>query len=340
MLVAVFGVWSYTSFEATLIRVTPSQPPLILLGVMLVGLFMNAAIGRAFGSAAWAFVVPFPVIQLGRPLWTIATAPTRMLREHYVVMLAWIVATAPLWVIGAAADPATRLAWWALAAAADLVGTWFAHPVPGRVLDSEHVQFDADHMIERCRLLLIIALGEVVLTTGVAIAGSPVRPANVLTGSCALVSTVALWALYFAGSDHLVNRHVETTSKPILAGRLTMNGLGVAVAGLVALAVGSELVIEHPGGGTGPSLALLLFGGPLVYVAAQSLYLRMVTEHWSAPRLVGSAALALAGVASLDLRPAASAVVLSVSLLVIVGAVLRVNAGHLERSELPDSTGA
>jgi hypothetical protein len=55
----------------------------------------------------------------------------------------------------------------------DLVGTWLAHPLPSRVLRSQNVQFDADHMIERCRLFLLIALGESVLTSGTAIAGAP-----------------------------------------------------------------------------------------------------------------------------------------------------------------------
>jgi low temperature requirement protein LtrA len=34
-----------------------------------------------------------------------------------------------------------------------------SHHLPGRVLRSEHVEFDANHMLERCRLFLIIALG-------------------------------------------------------------------------------------------------------------------------------------------------------------------------------------
>jgi hypothetical protein len=37
---------------------------------------------------------------------------------------------------------------------------------------------------------------------------------------------VALWALHFAGSDHLVNRHVEHTADPILAGRLRLKVFG------------------------------------------------------------------------------------------------------------------
>lgn len=38
-----------------------------------------------------------------------------------------------------------------------LTGTWLAHPVPGRLLHSEDVEFGAEHMVLRCRLFLIIA---------------------------------------------------------------------------------------------------------------------------------------------------------------------------------------
>ncbi len=75
-------------------------------------------------------------------------------------MLVWIVASAPLWVAGAAARSGTRLLWWVVAPAIDLLGTWLAHPIPGRVLHSENIDFDAAHLVERCRLFLIIALGE------------------------------------------------------------------------------------------------------------------------------------------------------------------------------------
>jgi len=84
------------------------------------------------------------------------------------------------------------------AALIDLAGTWLAHPAPGRALHSENVEFDADHMIERCRLFLLIALGESVLTSGTALADAPRTLLTVVTGTCALVTIVALWALHFA----------------------------------------------------------------------------------------------------------------------------------------------
>jgi low temperature requirement protein LtrA len=338
LLIAVFGVWAFTSFEATLLRAGRLRTGGMLLAVMLGGFFMNAGVGNAFGAGGAAFVAPLLVVQVGRSLWAIRAAPTGMLREHYTRLLGWIVASAPLWLAGAAADPAARLRWWAPAAALDLVGMWLAHPVPGRSLHSEHVAFDADHMLERCRLFLIIALGEAVLTAGAALAAAPPGPLTLLTGTCALVTLVALWALYFGGSDHLINRHAETTPDPIFAVRMAVNGLVVVVAGLIALAVGHERVIAEPHGAGSVALALLLFGGPLLYLASQTWYLWAVTGSRSYARLAGLAALAAAGGLSLHLPPFAALGLLATVLTLLIVAVLRQKVRRVVAALRPTGT--
>ena len=317
LLIAVFGIWSGTSFEATLLNIGRSQARWLLLAVMLAGLFMNAAIADAFETGGWAFVIPLLVIQAGRSILMVVAAPTRMLREHYARLLCWILASAPLWIVGAISDAESRLVWWAGAAAIDLAGTWLAHPLPGRMLRSEHVEFDANHMLERCRLYLLIALGESVVTSGTAIADAPSTLLTVVTGTGALATIVALWALHFASSGRLMDRYVETTTDPILAARRTVNGLLVSVAGLVAVAVGNELVIAHPQSQVSVALSLVLFGGPLLYLLSQAVYLWTVLGTRSLPRLAALAALAVAGGLS-HLLPAYAALGLLVTLLLVL----------------------
>jgi low temperature requirement protein LtrA len=82
LLIAVFGVWSGSSFEATLLNIGGSHAQWMLLAVMLGGLFMNAAIADAFQTGGGAFVVPLLVIQAGRSILMVVSAPTRMLRQH------------------------------------------------------------------------------------------------------------------------------------------------------------------------------------------------------------------------------------------------------------------
>jgi low temperature requirement protein LtrA len=178
----------------------------MLLGVMLLGLFMNAAVTQAFTTSGWAFVIPLPVIQLGRTFWTLENSTDAVLRDHCFRVLLWLIPTSPLWIAGAVVDPEIRLLGWALAAGIDLIGRWLAHPILGRSLRSENVGFDVSHMLERCRHFLLIALGETVLRTGVAIAAAPLTLMALVTGPVALAGTVALWVLNFGRSRRLSHR--------------------------------------------------------------------------------------------------------------------------------------
>ena len=327
MLLAIFAVWFYTSWAATMIPADQSRTLWMVLAVMLLGLFMNASVTGAFTTSGWAFVVPFLLTQLGRTFWTIVNAPDPVFRDHFFRTLLWLIATSPLWIVGAAASLETRLLWWALAAGIDLIGTWLAHPIPGRWLQSENVEFEGGHMLERCRLFLIIALGETVLTTGVAIAAAPTTPMTVVTGTVALAGTVALWALGFGPAHSLTARHVEETSDPVYASRHAVNVLLVMVAGLIAVAVANEMVIAHPHGHASAALSLLLCGGPILFLVAQGWYSWLVLQVWSRLRLIGSAALVLVGIAALAAP--------SYVALILVAASLTILA-LLDRQWMPD----
>jgi low temperature requirement protein LtrA len=318
LLCAVFGVWAYTSFEATVLGIARRSAQPALLGVMFLGLVMNAAIGQAFEDGAWVFVVPVLVCQFGYGALTMRAASLDAFREHFGRVLVWFGVTAPLWIIGAIVSPERRLAWWGAAALVDLAGTWLAHPVPRRVIHSDRMPFDAEHMIERLRLFLIIALGEAVLTTGTAIAGSPTHLPTVLAGLGGLAAVVALWAVFFGGTNALVRAHLDETTDPVRAARLGLAGMYVVLAGLIALAVGNELVIAHPGAAGSWEVGLLLFGGPLLYLGAQGWYLARTRGRQFRWLWVACAALVFGGLVARVLPGWASLVVL---LVILGGAV-------------------
>ena len=303
MLLAIFAVWFTTSWSATMIRADQSRTRWLVLAVMLISLFMNAAVTMAFTTSGWAFVIPLLLMQLGRTVWTLVNSTNAVLREHYFRTLLWVIATTPLWTAGAAVNAEARLLWWALAVGIDQIGRWLAHPVPGRRLRSENVEFDAAHMLERCRLFLLIALGETVLTTGVAISEASITVMTLATGTFALVGTVALWALSFGRSHRLILRHLEKTSDPIRASRHAVNALMVMVAGLIAVAVANKEVIAHPYGHTSFELSLLLGGGPILFLAAQGWYLWAVPKVRSQLHVIGGSALLLVGLATLAVPP-------------------------------------
>ena len=241
----------------------------------------------------------------------------------------------PLWFAGAFAQPDTRLAWWAAAATIDLAGTWLAHPWPGRKLDSEQIEFDAEHMLERLRLFLIIALGEVVLTSGNAIAHAHMDIMTIMAGAFALAIVVSLWAVYFSGSDQFVSRHADRTTNPILSARLAMNGQVVVVAGLIALAVANEVAIAHPHEHFSLLVALLMSGGAMAYVLVQIWYLHFVAGRLPGSRVVALFALVLAGIAAPFLPAVAALGLLALVLMVLWAVVTRQDRapGHALRTK-------
>jgi low temperature requirement protein LtrA len=257
------------------------------------------------------------LIQLGRTFWTLKHASNAVYHEHYVRTLLWLVVTAPLWITGAAADPDARLLWWVLAAAIDLIGRALAHPVPGRRLHSARLPFAGGHMLERCRLFLLIALGETVLAMGAAIAAVPMTALTVVNGALALVGTVALWALAFRRAGRLTLQYVEETSDPVFASRHAGDVLTVMVAGLIALAVANEVVIAHPRESASSILRVLLYGGPVLYLLAQGWYFWAVLQVRPRLRLIGSAALALLGFATLSAPLAVSSILMVASLAIM-----------------------
>lgn len=325
ILVAVCGVWAATSFDVTLLDVSLGRTKLLLVVLMVLGLFMNAGITAAFEASAWLFVVPLLAILLGHNLVMSRLAPTALLRRHYAQALIWSVGSAPIWIIGAATTPAHRGAWWAGAALIELLGFWLAHPLPGRRLRSEHHDFDADHLLERLRLLLIILFGETVLTIGHVIAEAPFTLATAVAAVGVLVALLCLWATYFGGGERLVAAHLGTTADPIRAVRLGANVTYGVLAGLVAVAVGSQLAIADPLGRGSVPLAMLLCGGSALYLASLAWYFRVAVRAAWVERLEVGAAVVLVGVLAVRVPPLVAVLALDAVLLVAVVVLFRVH---------------
>ncbi|GAQ54712.1 low temperature requirement protein A [Streptomyces acidiscabies] len=321
LLVAVFGTWAYTSYEATLLDVHRDVTRWMIVIVMGLGLFMNATIPGAFDDRAWAFVIPLLAILFFAGAVTALAGRTDALREHFRRTLVWMAVSAPLWIIGAAAGSGPRLWWWAVAALIDLTGTWLAHPLPGRTLSSRELAFDADHMLERLRLFFIILLGETVLTAGRTLSEAPVDVPNVLATAAVFTALVCLWAAYFGGGEDVVTGSVANSPDPVRSVRLGVNSAYLVLAALVALAVGSELAIAHPTGHGSTSLALLLFGGPALYLATTAWFFGTTAGGAWKERLLAAAVLAAAGVVAVRLPPLASLAVLDL-ILVVTATVL------------------
>lgn len=276
-LIGVCGVWAFTTFEVTMLDIERTGTQLVTITVMGLGLFMNAGIANAFGDSPWLFVVPMLLALVGPGIYAAATAPSPELRRHFVHVLIWFAVSSPLWLAGAALEGDLRLWCWAAAACIDLVGTWTAHPVPSGAIHTRRLPFDADHILERMRLFLIILLGETVLTLGRVISAHHSDLLTLVLALGCFVALVCLWVIYFRRAEKLVEDHLSSTEDPIGAAHLGINAIYAVVAGLVVFAAGSELVLAHAHDPESGTAGVLILAGPAIYLIAQAVYFHRTT---------------------------------------------------------------
>lgn len=316
-LIAVCGVWAFTTFEITMLDIERPVTRSITIAVMGLGLFMNAGIASAFGDSPWLFVVPMLLALIGPGIFAAAAAPTPELRRHFVHVLIWFAASAPLWLVGAVLDSEPRLWIWAAAACIDLIGTWTAHPVPSGAVRTRRLPFDAEHILERMRLFLIILLGETVLTLGRVISAHHSDMLTLVLAFGCFVALVCLWAIYFQRAEKLVESHISATEDPIAAAHLGINAIYLVVAGLVIFAAGSELLLAHVHDRESGTAGILVLAGPAIYLVAQASYFHRTTGTGWIPRLVGAGLLGLSAVIAYWL-PAYLVVVVLVAILLVL----------------------
>lgn len=293
LLLAVYKVWVYTTWAATLLDTSRLELQWMLLLVMLVSLFMNASIGSAFGDSGWLFAACYLLIQLGRGVWILTVGLDRTTHDHFVRTLIWGCMSAPFWIAGVFVDPGPRLMFWGVAAAIDLAGHMLAHRLPGRKTEGSRVPLPGERIFERFGLFYLIALGETILSTGLAIAGHLDDPLIFLTGTVSLAGSVAIWWCYFHGLEHDTLEKLASADDQFRPGILAGNALAILLAGLVLVAVGDELVISDPTARADLATILLLFGGPVLFLTSRGVFVRRALGRRQLPELAGIGALAV-----------------------------------------------
>ena len=261
--------------------------------IMFVSLFMNAAIGSAFGAFGWLFAASYLVVQLGRGVWMLTVGLDRTTHNHFVRTLIWGCMSAPFWAAGVFFGPGPRLMFWGVAAAIDLGGHMLAHRLPGRKTEGSHVPLPGERIFERFALFYLIALGETILSTGLAISGNLEDPLILLTGTVSLAGSVAIWWCYFHGLEQDILEKLASVDDQFRPGILAGNTLLVLLAGLILVAVGDQLVIIDPAAQPDLATVLLLFGGPALFLAGRGFFIRQVPGHRQPSDLAGIGVLAV-----------------------------------------------
>ncbi|ASW55193.1 low temperature requirement protein A [Plantactinospora sp. KBS50] len=316
LLLAVWWAWMDTAWVTNWFD--PDRPPvrLMLIGVMLLSLFMSAVLPEAYGGQGLAFAGAYAALQVGRTasVWAALTGQPR-LRRNFLRLLAWRSATGVLWLAGGLAGGTARMAFWAAAVVVDYVAAaaGFYLPTLGRSGPADW-PISGRHLAERCRLFLLIALGESILVAGTNLGR---RDPDALSGvafAVAFAGSVALWWIYFDRAAEAAAAVLDAGEEPGRLGRSAYTYHHVPmVAGIIVTAVGDELTIDHPLDPAGAAAVATVLGGPALFLLGHVLFKRAVFGRYPAGRLVAAAALVVVGVALLALPAGAAPPLLALS---------------------------
>jgi low temperature requirement protein LtrA len=321
-----WGVWTSYGWFANQARV---DRPLLRLGLALAMVFIFVAalaVPNAFHAAgadpraAIIFVACIAAVRVLHALlmFRAAEGDPGLRRQILITDLSSLPVTiAALFVAALLGGPAQVWIWFgailldaAIVAVTSIGGSWRIH--------------SPSHWAERFNLVVMLALGESVVSIGVGVASRPLVWQVLVGAVLAIVGAITLWWLYF--------HRVSGSAERALAARTGTDRVDAAtvgytylhfliVSGIILTATGIDLTMQAvdsavPLGWFG---AAALAGGVSLYQAGTAIFWWRLTGSWLVPRLIVATAL-LPGVALAAVLPA----MVSLAIAVVLGIALNV----------------
>ncbi|MCH4090815.1 low temperature requirement protein A [Acetobacter sp.] len=293
---AVWLGWQYTGWFTNWFD--PRLPAVrgVLFVIMILALLMGAAIPDSFAEHGLPFALCFAAMQVGRSAFVVVWLPrTHPLAPNYQRILAWMLVSALFWLTGGvAADPVVRLTLWCIAALCEYVSPMFGFPFPGlgRSISKSDWTIEGAHLVERCQLFVIVALGEGIMATGLSMAENQNwTPVYLVSFVTSFLGTLAMWWLYFGTSGEAARHRITQADDPGKMGATIHYLHAVLIAGIIVTAVGADLLMENPLEGGSLSSVLVMTSGPVLYLLASVLYRRIVSGYFALSHIIGIVAL-------------------------------------------------
>jgi low temperature requirement protein LtrA len=307
LLLAVWWSWMYTCWWTNWLD--PDRPAVraMMFVLMLAGMLLSAAIPHAFEHEGPLFAGAYVFMQLARAFFML-----RALRgrddgnyRNFRRITCWLLASSVFWIAGGLAEDHQRTMLWIAALGIEYLGPVVGFVVPGlgRSTTADW-RVDGAHMAERCALFVIIALGESILVTGTTAAAQPATTSTVCAFVVAFLGSVAMWWIYFNIGAERGSHHIAKSDDPGRMARAIYTYFHIPiVAGIVVCAVADEITIAHPAGHTSLADALVLLGGPMLYLAGNVFFKRASAKYYPLSHLVGLILLAILAPFALLLPP-------------------------------------
>jgi low temperature requirement protein LtrA len=242
------------------------------------------------------FVVAYGVIRLAHlVIYWVAASGDAGLRHTIQLALATTSVTLVVLLVGAFLEPGPRLAVWALAVLIDYVGVFVGAASGWRVLAP-------GHFAERHGLVIIIAIGESLVSVGTAVSHAAIDWRLLVGALLGVTLAITLWRTYFNAIAVAVEERLRELSGDDRSrmARDVFTYLHLpAVVGIVGMAIGLGVTLDEVALGSHdlPGLAVTtLYGGAALYLVTLSVLRWRALGAPSIPRLVLAGCLIAAGV--------------------------------------------
>ncbi|MGC5052324.1 low temperature requirement protein A [Micromonospora sp. DT48] len=330
LLAAVWWTWTLTSLVADLYDPDRVEIKVLLVAAMFGVLMMSTAIPKAFGDRGLIFAGSYVVIHLGRGLILVPTLrDDPVIQRRAIRVLCWFALSAVPWIAGAFASDDIRMALWLLAVGIDYLGLRLAYPVPGiGTVPGSQLRVIAEHLAERYQQFYTIALGDLILVTGMAYSREHAHAENTVALLLAFVTTLLLWRIYVHKSGEMLPLALRLSRDSARFLNTAPYSHLLMVAGVVTTAAGFELVLHDLPTPTPAAWAAVILGGPALFLTGRAFFEYEVFNRVSPSRPVGVLALSTVAPAVLFLPTLAASLAAMLVLAAVALADLRRTLGR------------
>lgn len=299
--------WVGTGILSNLTDLDQVKDRLRLFAIGLITFLMTVAAPDAFGGRAVFFAAAFVVLRLLLVWWSV----DRFGRLGLTPFSTSAFVTGPLLLATSLLPPDNQLIAWTALMVAELSTTWvFRDRLKG-------LRVNAAHLPERFGLVVMIALGESLVSAGGAVLhefGSP----EVLSLAACFALVCGLWWIYFHFSHSAMEHKLrsEENQSRVIREILAYGHYGL-ICSIVAIAVGMKFVVKHPDDHPQQTVAWLLCLGTALFLAV------FIWPRWGIFRLLSAVrapavGLCLVAGAVGTLMPAAALAALLAAVLILV----------------------
>jgi low temperature requirement protein LtrA len=312
ILTVVWWVWSAYAWLGNTAQSDEGLVRVVLLAAAAGMLAASLAVPHAFGDDGVLFGVAILCVRAVHIVAYALLARSRGDRQLGTVVLRLaqpIVPASLLLVLAGFLDGPAQAACWTAAIAIDFGGM--------ALRGTEGWRVRPRHFTERHGLIIIIALGESVVSLGVGVSGAALTAGVVAGALLGMAVVAALWWAYFDVVAIVAERRLRAAPPrmQVVMARDSFTYMHLPmVAGIVVFAVGAKKTLAHPGVDLGTVSAVALCGGVALYLFTLSSFKRRNIGSFNYPRLVATAVL-------VALAPIATALpaLLSLGLVALIG---------------------